>query len=142
MKRSELPRRKKPLARGKPPRRSSSMTRTVTSQRRRSIPNESTKHREERVDHPEIRRAVFDRDGWRCVLMVYRRDPDFAQVYRVIGDCYGPLTPHHVRKAAQGGKYELSNLVTLCAAHNDRLEADADLAALARSIGLVKKRGD
>lgn len=75
-----------------------------------------------------VRAAVFERDGG-CLLAHH-------------SPCFGVLTPHHRRKAGQGGAYTEANLVALCAAHNDQLEADADLAAYARSIGLVLRRGD
>lgn len=83
----------------------------------------------ERRDRDAIRDAVFERDGYRCRLGHY-------------SPCYGPLTPHHRRKASQGGTYTLENLVALCASHNDALEADADLAAYGRSVGLVLRTGD
>lgn len=78
-----------------------------------------------------IRQAVFDRDG-HCQL----RGVEGA------GPCFGPLTPHHKRKASQGGKYTLDELVALCSHHNSQIEADADLARLAHSLGLVVRRGD
>lgn len=58
------------------------------------------------------------------------------------GRCYGRLTYHHRRKASQGGSYSVDNGAALCAHHNDALEADADLAALGRALGLVLLRGD
>lgn len=65
------------------------------------------------------RQAVFDRDG-RCRLA--------GSTY---GPCIGPLTPHHLRKEGQGGEYVMSNLLTLCAGHNDRIESlpRADMVA-------------
>lgn len=79
-----------------------------------------------------VRRDMLARDGHRCQL----------DNVPGAGRCAGRLTPHHRRKSGQGGGYTLENLVTLCAGHNDRLEADADLALLARTMGLVLKRGD
>lgn len=79
-----------------------------------------------------IREAVFERDGRRCQL---RGVPG-------AGGCFGGLTPHHIVKDGQGGGYTMENLVTLCAHHNDQIEADADVAAVARERGLVKLRGD
>ena len=58
------------------------------------------------------------------------------------GECFGPLTPHHKAKASQGGAYDRTNLVAMCSHHNDALEADADLAVLARRLGLVLRRED
>jgi 5-methylcytosine-specific restriction endonuclease McrA len=81
------------------------------------------------ADKTPIREAVFRRDSHRCQLAD-------------LGGCFGGLTPHHRRKASQGGGYNLANLATLCAHHNDELEADADLARLARERGLVVRRGD
>lgn len=79
----------------------------------------------------EVREAVFTRDRV-CQLA----GVDGA------GRCFGGLTPHHRRKASQGGAYDEDNLVALCAHHNDELEANADLAALGRELGLVKRAGD
>lgn len=75
-------------------------------------------------------------------LAVLARDGG-CQLYRVpgAGACHGHLTPHHRRKASQGGTYTEDNLVVLCAHHNDQLEADADLAALGVQLGLVVRRG-
>lgn len=87
---------------------------------------------DERLDRDEIRQHVYRRDHYRCVL----RDVAGA------GACFGGLTPHHVRKAGQGGAYDVANMRALCAGHNDRIESDAELAVLARSLGLVKRRGD
>jgi len=74
------------------------------------------------------RSRVFDRDGG-CLLAHH-------------GNCHGPLTPHHRRKASQGGKYTELNLMTLCAFHNDHLEADADFALGGQHHGVVLKAGD
>jgi hypothetical protein len=78
----------------------------------------------------EVREAVFHRDGG-CLL----RGVDGA------GRCFGGLTPHHRRKASQGGTYDEDTLATLCAHHNDELEANADLARLGVELGLVIRRG-
>jgi hypothetical protein len=53
----------------------------------------------------------------------------------------GPLTPHHIRKASQGGPWSLANIITLCARHNDWLE-EADGARFGRRVGLVARRED
>lgn len=71
--------------------------------------------------------ALFDRDDHRCQM------PTTTNA----GPCYGPLTPHHLVKAGQGGSYTLDNLVTLCAFHNDWVEDNPDLAV---SAGLVIRR--
>ena len=57
----------------------------------------------------EVREAVFARDK-RCVM------------HGVWDACSGPLTPHHLLKASQGGNYSEDNLVTLCAYHNTKVE--------------------
>lgn len=75
----------------------------------------------------DVRQSVFERDGFTCQL---RGVPG-------AGDCYGPLTPHHRRKASQGGPCTAANLATLCRHHNDQLEARADIAALGATLGLV-----
>lgn len=72
---------------------------------------------------------------------VFRRDR-VCQLREVAGAgrCFGPLTFHHRRKAAQGGGYTVENGSALCSSHNDRLEAEPELAALARTLGLVVTR--
>lgn len=75
-----------------------------------------------------VREAVYERDGG-CLLAHH-------------SPCHGSLTPHHRRKASQGGAYTVENVAALCVWHNDQLEADADLAAYGRSIGLVLRTGD
>lgn len=77
------------------------------------------------------REAVFARDRV-CQL----RGVDGA------GACFGSPTFQHILKASQGGKYTRENGAQLCSSHNDRLEADADLAELAHGRGLVVYRKD
>jgi hypothetical protein len=116
LKRTPMQRGGKPLERGK------------------GLKSMSAKRSTERSD-PErkrVREAVFFRDGYRCQL---------AGVTDA-GRCFGELTPHHKLKEGQGGAYTVENLVSLCAHHNDQLEADANLAALARRMGLVLRTTD
>ena len=79
-----------------------------------------------------IREAVFRRDGG-CVLqpMAWRTS---------MPECFGGPTPHHLRKEKQGGEYVESNLVTLCAGHNDWVESGQP--TLAWEMGLVCRAGD
>lgn len=79
---------------------------------------------------PAIRQAVFERDGYRCLLGGYPWAPP----------CSGtPLTPHHLKKASQGGPYALENLVTLCGGHQTWVEDEPDKA---HALGLVVRRGE
>jgi 5-methylcytosine-specific restriction endonuclease McrA len=71
---------------------------------------------------PDVRRAVFVRDGG-CIVKDW-------------GSCFGPLTVHHLLKASQGGKYTEENLVTLCSFHNDKVECEP---LQAQALGLVIK---
>lgn len=87
------------------------------------LPATSAKTRREADKRRAVTLAVFERDGFACRAT----DLDF-------GPCFGPLTPHHLKKASQGGRFVPSNLLTLCAAHNDRVE---DQPARARALGLV-----
>lgn len=98
---------------------------------RKPIATKSRKRqlREAEENRPQVRASVFARDRYRCRLAGH-------------GPCMGILTPHHRRKESQGGAYTVENLATVCSWHNERLEADADLAATARTMGLVVKRGD
>lgn len=90
----------------------------------------SARRASESIARGEVRRAVFARDNLRCLLAGQPSTPA----------CFGILTPHHLRKSGQGGPYELANLVTLCAFHNDWLET-ATGAGYGQSTGLVIRRG-
>ena len=74
---------------------------------------------------------------------IYQRDRvcQLAGV-RGAGPCFGGPTFQHKRKASQGGEFSVENGALLCCGHNTRIEAEADLAALAHSLGLVVKAGD
>jgi hypothetical protein len=78
----------------------------------------------------EVRIKVFERDGYRCQLA--HRIVDVPE----LGPCFGPLTPHHLKKEGQGGSYSESNLLSLCSSHNEWVEREPDVA---RSLGLVIK---
>lgn len=122
--RAALPPRRKPLKRTAIKRKPAKSSTRKPSRRSATAP---------RVDWKEpIRAEVFRRDGYRCRL---ERVPG-------AGRCSGPISYHHRRKGGQGGGYTVENGATLCVGHNDRLEADADLALLGRTMGLVLKRGD
>lgn len=90
----------------------------------------SAKRRAGAAEGAKIRRQVFARDRFRCLLEGHPGVPR----------CHGPITPHHMRKAGQGGAYTMVNLVTLCAGHNDWLE-EADGARFGEEVGLVIRRG-
>lgn len=82
----------------------------------------------ERAERVAVREFVARRDG-HCVLAGYP--------YHV--SCFGPSTPHHLRKASQGGGYDRVNIVALCAAGNTWVEDNPDAA---HALGLVVRRGD
>lgn len=86
----------------------------------------------ERRERAEIRETVFRRDGYRCRL-------DTPLTAGRVGPCYGMLTPHHIRKASQGGAYVEGNLMTLCQFHNDWVEDNPNTA---HALGLVKRAGE
>lgn len=87
----------------------------------------SKKRRQANVLKTAIRQAVFARDGYQCQL---------ARVSPVVGDCFGPLTPHHLLKASAGGEYVVDNLTTLCAHHNGWVE---DHPRVATELGMVRR---
>lgn len=87
----------------------------------------SKKRVRELRERPAIRSRVFERDGG-CL----------AAAVEGLGRCFGHLTPHHIVKEGQGGKYTEDNLITLCVHHNDLLEADANAAAIAKVAGFVR----
>jgi 5-methylcytosine-specific restriction endonuclease McrA len=65
----------------------------------------------------KAREAARARDGHRCV-------------YADTGDCYGQLEVHHLISVRRGGDpFALDNLVTVCRAHHEVLEAAQRKAA-------------
>jgi len=75
----------------------------------------------------DVRAAVYARDRG-CVLA------------RHVGHlCLGVLTPHHLKKAGQGGAYTVDNIVAVCSSGNVWVE-DEPLAA--HRLGLVVRHGD
>lgn len=96
---------------------------------RKRVKPMSDKRRAGISERAAVRAAVFERDGHRCVVHGL---PD-------AGPCHGPLTPHHVRKASQGGAYAVSNLVAACEGHNSAIEDRPDWA---HAHGLVLRHGD
>lgn len=93
-------------------------------------PLSPSKRRERRKAQPVVD-AMLRRDGWQCILRFHRS---------IAGDCMGPSTPHHLRKQNKRGGWELDNLVTLCARHNDWVENDEP--DLAHELGLVVRNGE
>lgn len=89
----------------------------------------SEKREAEAAERTIVRELVFARDRWTCQI------PAAAEA----GRCFGPLTPHHIRKEGQGGAYEADNLVTLCAHHNGWVE---DHPLIAHELGLVRRSGE
>lgn len=105
------------------------LRRLTPLRRGKRLPAQSRKRKAELEARRDVRMAVFDRDGHRCVLA--------ARVLLAgerVPACFGPITPHHLRKASAGGPYTPDNLVTLCAGHNEWVE-NAPLQASA--LGLV-----
>lgn len=86
----------------------------------------SDKRREAAPERRSVWEEVLDRDKRQCRIAPFLPDEP----------CYGPLTPHHVKKASAGGTYTAANLVTACAHHNDWVE---DHPAEAEALGLVKR---
>lgn len=82
------------------------------------------------------RRADAER---RAVVYLRALERDRGCLLRALPghECLGPLTPHHLRKASQGGAFEPENIVTLCALGNDEVE---DHPAQAIEMGLVVNR--
>lgn len=97
----------------------------------------SKKREAELAERVIIRQRVLARDRHRCQLALAGAEHGYD-----VGECWGGLEAHHIVKASQLGPYSEENLVTLCSSMNYRLEAEPELAAFARSVGLVKLRGD
>lgn len=91
--------------------------------RRTQLARVSAKRRAQAKVHAVTREHVFARDGHACRIAPLVDTP-----------CFGPLTPHHLKKASQGGEYTEANLWTACAHHNEWVE---DHPTRARALGLV-----
>jgi hypothetical protein len=85
--------------------------------------------------------ARYDLEAREAVReLVFTRDRHCLLRGGAAGRCFGALyTPHHLWKGGQGGPYVASNLVTLCAWHNDWVELEPDTA---KAWGLVVRNGD
>lgn len=107
---------------------------TVSLDRRRRIRSQSAKARKRARAQAKVRAEVFARDGGRCrleaVVGAYCTDG-----LHDVPPCFGPLTPHHVDKAGQGGPDDVDNEVALCAGHNEWVERDRDAAV---ALGLAR----
>lgn len=133
--------RRTPLNRGRPPERrtqlarGTGLARGAGPQRRTRLRSAGPVDQAVATAKAEQRELMFARDRQACRL---------AHVWPtnqgVVPPCIGPLTPHHLRKAGQGGPYTLINLLTLCAGHNDWIEAAP--RDLVHGLGLVMNRGD
>lgn len=95
--------------------------------RPRALRFRSEKRQAARANELEVTALVFACDGG-CRLAVL---PDHK--------CSGPLTPHHLKKASQGGKWTAANIVALCAGANRWVE---DYPRRAWQLGLVCRRGE
>ena len=84
----------------------------------------SDKRREELPERDRVRANVYKRDGYKCRIAPFLPDDP----------CMGRLTPHHLKKAGQGGAYNEENLISACAHHNDWVEDHPDEA---KALGLV-----
>ena len=116
--------------------RTASLTRTPMSRQRTSLPARSQKRTDELPERRAVWAVVHTRDRV-CQVRVIAAATGYAAP-----PCRGRLTPHHRRKASAGGAYTTTNLVVACAGCNEAMEADADLARWAHSVGLVVRRGD
>lgn len=127
--------RRTPLNRGRPPERHTGLARTGGPQRRTRLAGASPDAKAMATAKAEQRELVYARDQQVCRLAHI-----WPHNQGVVPSCIGPLTPHHLRKAGQGGPYTLINLLTLCAGHNDWIEAAP--RDLVHGLGLVMNRGD
>ncbi len=93
----------------------------------------SRKRAAERPARAAVWAAVLERDR-RCALA-----PASYTHPGAVPACSGPLTPHHLRKASQGGGSTERNLVVCCTLHQVWIE---DYPDDAYALGLVARRGD
>ena len=122
VKRSPIKRSTTPLRRTSQVRQASSDLRSGLKKAKRINPV-SEKRRAERVERDAVRAKVLA--SGQCVL-----------AGKWLGrPCGGPLTPHHLLKASQGGAYSEENLVPVCAVHNSTIE---DYPLEAQALGMVR----
>ena len=76
--------------------------------RRTPLRPRSNKKQAKALEFQPLMVACYRRDGWECQLR-----HTLAEC-----ECWGPLHPHHILPRGRGGRDELANLVTLCAAHH------------------------
>ena len=95
----------------------------MTLRRGKPLRRRSQKREDAAEEEALVRLAVFVRDRWGCRLAS-------------LGGCWGDPTPHHLRKAHEGGPYSLENLICLCVGHNRWVE---DHPPEARRLGLVER---
>ena len=112
-------------------------TRAEPLRRIKRLSPRSKRREAEQAERAIVRQRVFARDRWQCQVAERAQESGYDA-----GQCFGRLEMHERRKASQGGRYDEANGVTTCSHHNAQLEADADLARWARSVGLVLRRGD
>ena len=103
--------------------------RTGGQLRRSPLAAVSQKRQAEQTLRDEVWAAVLLRDQ-HCLLAGRVADA---------GRCRGRLTPHHLRKAGQGGRWVPNNIVVLCAGHNGWVE---DYPRTAWALGLVIRAGE
>ena len=97
--------------------------------RRTPMSTKPTKRALEKRDAMHAARVLLSvRDGWTCRLR-YAANPT----------CFGPLDPHHLKKASAGGTEAIEGLVWLCRTHNTAVEDHPDRA---HALGLVVRFGD
>lgn len=95
------------------------------------IPQRSARKRAENRAAVHVVEAAGARDRG-CILARAGLDD-------VFGQCFGRLTPHHLRKAWKGPGWTLDNIVILCLGHNGRVEDHPDIA---HEHGLVVREGE
>lgn len=100
------------------------MKRTPLPRRTRLRPR-SPKRAAQAAEFQPLMVACYRRDGWEC------------QLRHAVAECecWGPLHPHHILPRSRGGKDELDNLVTLCAAHHQWTHLNP---ADAKRLGLLR----
>lgn len=77
----------------------------------------------------KLRKKIYDRDGWQCVACGIPVD----------------LTIQHRKNRGMGGSKSLDipeNLVTMCGAHNQALEMNAEVAEIGRKNGWKLRQWD
>lgn len=90
------------------------------------------KKRQLAEEGPVVQRALA-RDHFECQFLARIADAGGSIIGPLV-DCHGRIDPHHIIPRGRGGPTTMENLVSLCRAHHDWVDANMELA---EAVGLL-----